>query len=308
MRSALGTGLRLCLIIAGGAALLLVLLAAPLARLSHEPRMAAALRLMAPAAVFTGCMWVLIQASLAAKVTRANFLVRGLGEPLFLLTAGLGSALLGRSLLHLALAHTAAAAATLILAVVVVGRIFGAGELRRSLRAPWLPGFTAFSLPLGMAELMNAVLQRADIVLLTMFVGTNAAAVYAASEFITRVIANARYVFDSVAAPVFSEAIHLNQRDRLRQNLVLMTRWVASAAAPIAVTVLVLRRELLSLYGPGFQEGASALSLLALGHLVNSTLGLTGWILVTSGRSRLMLVNNLVVAVVNGISVIFWRF
>jgi O-antigen/teichoic acid export membrane protein len=299
VRSALGTGLRLCLIIAGSLVALLILLAPPLARISHEAAMASALRLMAPAVIFTGCMWVLVQAGLAAKVTRANFIVRGLGEPLFLLGAGLGAALFGRSLIHLAVAHLLAAAATLLLAIVVVGRVFGPGELRRALRSPWLSGFARFSLPLGGAELMNAVLQRADIVLLTMFVGAGATAIYAAAEFITRVIANARYVFDSVAAPVFSEAIHLGQRERLHQNLVLMTRWVASAAAPIAVTVLALRHELLSLYGPGFQEGATALSVLAIGHLMNSTFGLSGWILMVGGRSRLILMNNLIVAIVN---------
>ena len=63
--------------------------------------------------------------------------------------------------------------------------------------------------------MVNAILQRADIVLLAKFVGPTAAAVYAAAEFITRIISNARYVFDAVAAPVFSEAIHLGQNDRL---------------------------------------------------------------------------------------------
>jgi O-antigen/teichoic acid export membrane protein len=299
VRRALGTGLRLCIGIAGTAAVLLAFGAVPLARLAHDPALGPALRLMAPAAVFTGCMWVLVQASLAAKVTRANFLVRGLGEPLLLLTAGLSAAAVGRSLPHLAVAHVAASAATLILAIIVVGRVFGRGELGRALRSPGLPGFARFSIPLGAAELMNAILQRADIVLLTMFMGPGAAGVYAASEFITRVIANARYVFDSVAAPVFSEAIHLGQRDRLKQNLVMMTRWVASAAAPIAVTVVALRRELLSLYGPGFQDGVNALCVLAVGHLVNSILGLSGYVLVVSGRSRMLLANNVVVAIVN---------
>jgi len=299
VRRALGTGLRLCLALSGTTAAILMIMATPIARIAHEPAMATGLRLMAPAVLLTGSMWVLVQASLAAKVTRANFIVRGLGEPALLLLAGLTAALVGRSLAHLALAHVLATGATLLLAVVVVGRVFGRGELGRALRSPRLPGFTSYSIPLGLADLMNAVLQRADIVLLTMFVGTSATAVYAASEFITRVIANARYVFDSVAAPVFSEAIHLNQRDRLRDNLVMMTRWVAFAAAPIAVTVVALRHELLSLYGPGFQEGAVALSVLALGHLVNATLGLSGWILTVSGRSRTVLFNNVVAAIAN---------
>ncbi len=299
VRSAMGTALRMCIVIAGGFALLLGIVADPVARISGEAGMAVALRLMAPAAVFTGCMWILVQASLAARATRANLIVRGLGEPVFLLGAGLIAAALGRGLPHLALAYVVASAATLTLALVTVGRVFGRGELRRAIGAPSLPGFARFSVPFGAADMLNAIMQRADVVLLTMFVGTRAAAVYAASEFITRVIANMRYAFDSIAAAMFSEAVHLNQRERLRANLVLITRWVASAAVPIAATVIVLRGELLSLYGPGFTEGATALAVLAVGQLVNATLALPAWILLVSGRSRILLANNAVAVVVN---------
>ncbi len=299
VRSALGTGLRMCLGIAGGLVVLVEIFADMIARLAGEPALALALRLMAPAAVFTGCMWVLIQASLAARTTRANLIVRGLGEPVFFLSAGLVAAGFGRGVPQLSAAYLVAAMATFVLSVVTVERIFGRGEVGRALVAPRLPGFARFSLPFGGAEILNAVVQRADVVLLTMFVGTNAAAVYAASEFITRVIANIRYAFDSIAASMFSEAVHLDQRERLQQNLVLITRWVASVAVPIAVTVLVLRHDLLALYGPDFQEGATALVVLALGQLVNATMGLPAWILLVSGRSRVLLLNNAVAAFVN---------
>lgn len=298
-RSALGTGLRLCIGVATFAALLVIALAGPIATVSHDPALAAGLRVLAPVTILTGTMWVLVQASLAAKTTRANFIVRGVSEPTLLLIAGLVAALVGRSLLHLAVAHVVATALTLGLAVVVVGRVFGQGELRRSLAAPRLPGFASFSIPLGLADLTNAILQRADIVLLTIFVGPRATAVYAAAEFVTRVTANARYAFDSVAAPMFSEAIHLDDRQRLQDNLRMITRWVTLAAAPIAVTVVSLRHELLALYGAGFQQGITALAILAMGHLVNAILGLSGWILTVSGRSRAILVNNIIAATAN---------
>lgn len=298
-RSALGTGLRLCLGVATLAALLVIVLAGPIASVSRDPALVVGLRVLAPVTILTGTMWVLVQASLAAKNTRANFIVRGIGEPTLLLVAGLIAALIGRSLTHLALAHVVATAVTLTLAVVIVGRVFGPGELRRALSAPRLPGFANFSIPLGLADLTNAILQRADIVLLTIIVGPRATAIYAAAEFVTRVTSNARYVFDSVAAPMFSEAIHLNDRQRLQDNLLMITRWVALAAAPIAVTLVSLRRELLALYGTGFQEGITALSILAMGHLVNAILGLSGWILTVSGRSRAILVNNVIAATAN---------
>jgi O-antigen/teichoic acid export membrane protein len=106
-------------------------------------------------------------------------------------------------------------------------------------------------------------------------------------------------VFDAVAAPVFSEAIHLGQNERLRYNLRLIGRWVATAAVPIAVTVVALRHELLSLYGPAFAVGADALILLAAGHLVNATLGLNGSVIGMGGWSRMLLGNNIAAAAVN---------
>jgi O-antigen/teichoic acid export membrane protein len=299
VRSALGTGLRLAF---GTAAVLATALAAcaPLVgRIAHEASLATALPLMAPAAVFTGCMFVLVQASLASKVTHGNFIVRGLAEPTLLLCAGLLAALVGRTVAHLAVAQVAASAATLTLAVVVVSRVFGRGELGRAVRAPRLPGFVSASLPIGAAELTNAILQRADIVLLTGFVGPSSAAVYVAAEFLTRIIGNARSAFDSIAAPIFSEALHLEQRERFRANLQMMVRWVASAAAPIAVTVIALRHELLSLYGAGFIAGATTMVVLTVSHVINATLGLSGYVLVVGGRTRLLLLNNVVGAVAN---------
>lgn len=297
VRSALGTGLRLAVGLSSVLAVGLIFSSDFVARIAHQP--AAALRVMAPAAVFTGCVYVLVNASLANKVTRANFYVRGLGEPLLFMAAALLAALFGRTVLHLAVAHVLASAASLVLALMVVGRVFGRGEIARAVRSPWLPGFARYSTPLGAAELMNAIQQKADILLLTAMVGPKVSAGYAAAEFISRVISNARYVFDAVAAPVFSEAINLGQNDRLRYNLQLMSRWVATAAVPIAATVIALRHELLSLYGSAFVTATTAMAVLAMSHLMNATFGLMGYILVVGGRSRLVFVNNVIGTVVN---------
>ena len=297
--SALGTGLRLATAIAGGMVLLLILAAHWLARWMHEPMLARSLPAMAPAVLCTALVYVLIQASLANKATRPNLLVRGLSEPTFLLLAGLGAATVGRGLLPLAVAYSIAALCTLAAAIVVVGRHLGSGDLGRALRAPRLAGLTSFSLPLGAGEMVNGILQRADIVMLAAFAGARSAGIYAAAEFIGRAVANIRYAFDSIAASVLSEALHLGERERLRYNLALMTRWVATVAAPLAALAIALRADLLGLYGPEFAAGATAMIVLVASHLVNATLGLTPWLLMVSGRSHLMLVGNCVCAALN---------
>jgi O-antigen/teichoic acid export membrane protein len=144
------------------------------------------------------------------------------------------------------------------------------------------------------------VVQRADLVILTGLKGLEAAALYGAAEFITRSIASIRYAFDSIVAGVLSETLHLGDLSRLRYNLRLTTRWVVSVAAPIAVTLAVLRQDLLVLlFGAPYAAGAGVLLVLATSHFVNASLGLTGWVLMVAGHSRLTFLTNLVCAVFN---------
>jgi O-antigen/teichoic acid export membrane protein len=160
-------------------------------------------------------------------------------------------------------------------------------------------GFSKFVLPIGGSELMNAILQRANVFILTAFAGAPTVAVFAAAEELGRSVAGIRYAFDSVAGPMMAESLRLGDVERLRYNLQLMTRWVTSAAAPIAAVLLALRPVLLWLYGPDYRVGTNAMTLLIIGHLVNGVLGLSGYVLVMSGRSGLFFWNNFGAAALN---------
>lgn len=300
VKSAIGTGLRLGMSVGACFGIALAFAAPLLASAFKEPSLESALRIFAPLPLLTGALWILIQASLAARVTRANFYVRGLAEPSLLLLGGVLGWLLGGGLRALTIAHVSASLATLVLATLVVRRVFRPHEIRGVLAAPRLRGLVPFALPMAVGEMLNAVVQRADLLILTTLNGLEAAAVYGAAEFITRSIANIRYAFDSVLAGVLSETLHLGELARLRYNLRLATRWVISVAAPITVTLMVLRHDLLViLFGRSYGAGSVALIALAASHLVSASFGLTGWVLMVAGRSRLGLYNNLVCAVFN---------
>jgi O-antigen/teichoic acid export membrane protein len=296
---ALGTGIRLTVGISTVIALALALLATPIARAWSGPRLAVALPIMAPALLFATTTLVLVAATMGAKVARMSLYVRGIAEPLLLLVAVLVAWRFGGTLRSLAIAHTTSAALVAAMAVLACARVFGGPYLRQSLRTPRHPAFIRFALPLGVSDLMSAVLNRADTFIVASFGGLDTLAVYTAAEFITRLIANPRYLFDYIIAPVISEALQTHDRARVRYNLALVTRWVITACAPIAVTVIVLRVEILGLYGRAFTTGASALVILAIHHLIVGCLGLTPYVVSMGGRTRLYLINNVCAAALN---------
>jgi O-antigen/teichoic acid export membrane protein len=63
--------------------------------------------------------------------------------------------------------------------------------------------------------------------------------------------------------------------------------------------MIALRRQALSLYGPGFVTGATLVCLWTVTHMLNGCLGLSGHVLTMSGRSRIYLINQLVSASLN---------
>jgi O-antigen/teichoic acid export membrane protein len=296
---AIGTALRLCWGVASSLVAGTVLLALVRGGALFGASVATALPWIAPAAVLSGTTLILVQASLAARAPRANLIVRGIGEPVLLLAAALAAWRLSGGVKGLAMAHLAAAILTVVLAFVVVGTVFGGARLARTIFAGRLRGLATFSLPLGMANMLNTVHQRADLVILTHYAGVQAAAFFAAAEFITRAITNVRYAFDSIATGLFSEALELTDKRRLHYNLALMIRWVTTATLPLGFTVIVLRRDLLALYGPPFVAATGALVVLAVAQIVSGCFGLTGYYLVAAGRSRLTLLFHFGGAVLN---------
>jgi O-antigen/teichoic acid export membrane protein len=264
-----------------------------------DPLLPSVVRPMAPAAAATSLMWVLIAATLGAKVTRVNLIVRGVAEPILLVGSALTVFLLNGTVVGLALAQFLVYLVLLVLAAAGAARVFGARRFRAALVARPHPGFTRFVVPIGLSEILNTLVQKLDIFILCAYVEAPTVGVYAAAEEIGRAVAGIRYAFDSVVSPMLAEALYQRDRERARYNLALVTRWVASVAAPLAATVLVLRRDLLGLYGPKFVAGAGAAVLLVLGHLVNGVLGLVAGVLMMSGRSQLFFWNNLVAVAVN---------
>jgi O-antigen/teichoic acid export membrane protein len=105
--------------------------------------------------------------------------------------------------------------------------------------------------------------------------------------------------FDGLASPMLSSAWHAGDRVRLARGLRLITRWVALGAAPLAFSLLSLRREALQLFGPSFAAAQLSLSILILSALINGVVGITPFVLLMSGRSRTFFVTNLGAALLN---------
>jgi len=289
-QQAFGTAVRLCLGTGGVLFLLAVIVGYPVGKLLGRPYLYVALPFMAPAIVAAPLMLLLVAATLSRKVTRVNFVMRGFVEPGVLMVVAATMVMVGARRNGLWVGHGLGYVVIALLAIVGTATVFGWQWLRQAMGQPRYPGFYAFALPIAGSEIANGFFQRTDMLLLPMFVPAEQVAAYFAGEFLGRIAANVRYAFDGITGPVLSEILALKDQDRLRYNFRLYSRWVATLSIPLAVTVIALRADFLSLYGPGYRIAGTVVIMHTVGHLLSGMLGLAGQVIVMSGRSRLMLI------------------
>lgn len=105
--------------------------------------------------------------------------------------------------------------------------------------------------------------------------------------------------FSSVFVPQMAELYHANKLLILRELYARFTRWIFTFTVPIVIFFVLYPKEILSLYGQGFQRGWIVLALLSFGFIFNAMAGPAGYMLRVSNRQNRELAINVVMVLTN---------
>lgn len=162
-----------------------------------------------------------------------------------------------------------------------------------------------FSLPLSVANVLEYLNGRTEIIVIGIFLTASAAGIFNAASRLAGLGLIVLTAVNAIFAPVVSELHHRAELSRLDTLYKLATRWVLLAAMPLFVIQIVFAEQLMSLFGPEFTAGTTSLRLLSLGQLVNFGAGAGGIVLIMIGRSTLTAINS-IVAIALSFALDFW--
>jgi O-antigen/teichoic acid export membrane protein len=154
------------------------------------------------------------------------------------------------------------------------GRPSPTGELLRS------------GLPLLLAGAIELIIVWSDTLMIGYFLNSTDVGVYGAASRTAAVVSFVVLAAGSVAAPRFAIHFSRGDLDALRSLYRRASLWSGGAAVVIALPLIALAPYVLSIFGEGFSEGATALRILVLAGVVNGALGLLWILLVMVTRSR----------------------
>jgi O-antigen/teichoic acid export membrane protein len=210
------------------------------------------------------------------------------------LAGGLGGAALALAwALPIALACVVAGGAL----VVLVRR--GEATMRPSPRPGLTAEFWRFTAPRGVASIFQVTLLWLDTILLAALASPHAAGIYtAAARYVTQgaVVIHA-VVF--VIGPLVSGLLATDERERAQAVYQTATSWLTALSWPIYFTLAAFAPLLLSIFGPEFEAGETALVILALAMLVAMACGPVTVMLVMAGKTSWNLLNAFFALAVN---------
>lgn len=157
----------------------------------------------------------------------------------------------------------------------------GAAEYRTG---EWLrAGFALFTVA-G----FHLVLNQADILLIGALLGTTAAGIYGVASRIAAILVFGLAAVNAIAAPLISELWTQGKRRELQAMVTWAARGVTLLCLPLGAVIVVWRRELLGLFGAGFEAGHMALAVLVIGQVVNALAGSVGNLLAMTGHQTVV--------------------
>jgi O-antigen/teichoic acid export membrane protein len=320
------TATRPVAVVSVAAAVALVLLAGPAARLllhgqlghagARPAQVAAELRALALALPFAAMLDVVLGASRGFRSMGPTVVVDRIGRPILQL-AGIGVAAAAGSTALLAPLW----ALPYVPAACVVWLWFRRIQRRAGPARPATPvlvpaarraprhaasaatreplGFWRFTGPRGLAALAQITIQRIDIVLVAVIRGPAEAAVYTAA---TRFLVAGQFgnqAISMAAQPRFTEMFAQGDHRGANRVYQATTAWLILLTWPLYLLAVSFGPQVITVFGHSYQAGATVMVILGLTMLLATGCGQVDMVLVTTGRSSWSLVNGLLAVVVN---------
>ena len=243
------------------------------------------------------CSSILLSILQALQNVRWRMFVRYVSEPLarILLTAIL--LFLGWALKAALIGFIVALWGSVVLSYVGLIRILkkiGTQMEPNEHAEPTMPDIKGYVLPLLFGLLFSAVADRSDVILLGYFNGATDTGIYAAALMTAGILVIILQSQESFIAPLLSESLALGIRQKTKEIFALSLRWSVLLGFPLFICFILFSREILGLYGEAFQRAALCFVLLSIGQFFNLATGSANNILLFSGKSRVVMVNELI--------------
>lgn len=162
---------------------------------------------------------------------------------------------------------------------------------------PFLPGWTPllkFVAPMSLNNIINIVSSRMDLLILGVLATSLSMGHYSAAFQTAAILSIVLQGMETVYAPIFSKSIGEKNFVELDHYFKRALRLTIMISSPVIIIFILYPEVALLPFGNTFQESINVLAILAIGQLCNLATGSANTILISIGRTKIVLINSLI--------------
>jgi O-antigen/teichoic acid export membrane protein len=276
-------------------AVLLFLLARPLAHLFHNGALGDPVRVLAFAIPLHVGLVFAVHVAQSVRSYRVAAITHQMLDPFLRFAFAAGLLLSGAGLAGILGGYVAASACALIVAIVMVARLHPVRALTRGNAPSRTRELLRYSLPLAFSYLVHGLAERIDILMIGYYLDEGRVGLYASGSALARslliLVASAMPVTATLAA----ECAGRGDREGIAELRSRVARWMFLLGAPVVAAFLLFPEFLVTLlFGAEYAEGGEVLRLLAPGYFLAIVLGPLGVLVAAMGKTTWSLQNTMV--------------
>ncbi|QBD81751.1 hypothetical protein EPA93_39580 [Ktedonosporobacter rubrisoli] len=165
----------------------------------------------------------------------------------------------------------------------------------RYARKIWL----RFAFPMFFNSMIRNVLNSTDILFLGAFATTAQIGLYGAADRVSYFVVAPLIALNMIFSPVIAEYHSHKKHQQLASMFKVVTKWSFSLSWPIFLCCCIYNQAILGVFGEKYVAAGLVLIILGFGNLVDSGVGSVNYLLVMTGRPRVILTNTVATVVVN---------
>ena len=145
------------------------------------------------------------------------------------------------------------------------------------------------SLPLSLTFFLNFLSNWTDTLMIGFFKLPRDVGIYNGAMKVALMTCLIMTSFNSIFAPFISDLHNRGEIEKLEKLFKIITRWIFTAGLGAFLFILLQSKQILLLFGAGFDEGVPCLIILSCVQLLNAGVGSVSLILAMTGREKLLM-------------------
>lgn len=264
-----------------------------------KPELAPSLRIFAFGLPFFASMLVAARATTGFQTTKYLVYIKEYFQPFINLILILLLCLVGYGLVGASAAWVFSVILGLVLVIYFLQKIFPAFFSKdvKSIFASKL--LMKFSFPLLFSEILVYILFRIDILMLGYFRTASDLGIYRAATQTALLVLIFNISLNNIFAPLIADLINKGDNFKLDQIFKDVGRWNIYLTMPLFLLIVVVGKEILSLFGPDFYVGWLPLVVLSAAQVINASAGGISLVLVMSGHQYLRVLSDSFMVILN---------